>query len=381
MRRPIAFGEPFVDEEDKQSLLSIFESQWLINGPKVREFEEALSGYVGSRFACGVNSCTAGMHVAMAGTGVREGDEVIMPAFSFVANGIAVLQLNAIPRFVDVDPFTFNMDADQIESKISERTKAILVLHYAGLPADMNRILEVAERHDLAVVEDAAHALGSVCAGKKIGDFGDATVFSFGPLKMIVTAGMGGMVTTRDEGLDEKIRCLISYGMNKSAYDRQDGDRPWRYVVNELGHNFRMTDAAAAMGISQLKKIDWILAQRRRLAEVYNRGLNEVRGIEVPFTSPDFVHSYLYYVIKVDQDSYGMSRDKLALLLRGKGIGVSVHWDPPLHMHNLLRRFGYKRGDFPVAEELSNTVLSLPLHCNLTEDDVGFICSTIRSRQ
>lgn len=377
MSQQIEFGMPFIDQEDLENLNFILREKWILNGPKVREFENEFSRYIGCKYAVAVSSCTAGMHLSLSALGVREGDEVIIPAFSFVANGLAVLQVAAIPRFVDVDPLTCNIDVSATKEAISERTKAILVLHYAGLPANLDQLLELSHKYNIPIIEDAAHALGAQYRGQKIGNFGDATVFSFGPLKMITTAGMGGMITTNRQDVYEKIKVLRSYGMNKSMWDRKQDQKPWKYEVSELGHNFRMTDICASMGLSQLRKLDSFLAKRRKLAELYSNELGGIDGIAVPSEPANLKHAYLYYVIKIDRGKYGMSRDSLALYLKENGVGTSVHWDPPLHRHILYKKFTNEKR-FPNAEKLSKMVLSLPLHPKLDVEDVGLVISLIK---
>jgi len=378
MEKIIEFGQPYVDEDDKSAILKAFESKWILNGPNVRMFEELFKSYIGSDYACGVSSCTAGMHAVFCVLGIQEGDEIIVPAFSFAANGLAILQVGAIPAFVDVDDLTLNIDPNRIEAAITERTKAIVLVHYAGLSAEMNSILEIAKKYDLFVVEDAAHALGSRYKEDYVGTFGDATVFSFGPLKMLVSAGMGGMVTTNNKDIDSKLRKFISYGMDKSMWNRKKDKKPWQYNVADLGHNFRMMDVSAAMGISQLNKLDWILSKRRHISEAYNQELKGVKGLIIPFEPDDHQHAYLYYVIRIKEGESGVSRDELAQKLHQENIKISVHWDPPLHLHTLYNKYGYQCGDFPVSERAAKEVLSLPMHLELSESDVRFVSLIIR---
>jgi dTDP-4-amino-4,6-dideoxygalactose transaminase len=239
----------------------------------------------------------------------------------------------------------------------------------------MDPILEIASDYNILVVEDAAHALGSEYKGGKVGTLGDITVFSFGPIKMITT-GMGGMITTNNGDIDNKIRVLRSYGMDKSAYEREisRSSQPWRYLIKMLGHNFRMTDIAAAIGLIQLSKLEHFIEKRRNFAEILTKELKIINEIEPPIEPREFKHVYLYYVIKVKN---GL-RDKLAKYMLKKGIGVSVHWDPPLHLHNLMRKYGYKEGDFPITEKLSKEVLTLPMGPHLTFEDLEYIVNSIK---
>ncbi len=370
----IPLAKPILGDEELQKIREVFDSGWILNGPRVKEFENKFKEYIGCKHAIAVSSCTAGMDLALKALNV-EGGEVILPAFNFIAAGIAVLQNNAKPVFTDVDEKTCNIDPEKLKEKINKKTKAILLCHYAGLSANMDPILEIANDYNIPIVEDAAHALGSEYKGRKVGTLGDITVFSFGPVKMITT-GMGGMVTTDNGDIDNKIRVLRSYGMNKSAYEREvsNSSQPWNYSIKMLGHNFRMTDIAAAIGLIQLSKLDLFIEKRRNFADMLTKELKTINEIEPPIEPQEYKHAYLYYVIKIKD---GL-RNKLAKHMLKKGIGVSVHWDPPLHLHNLMRKYGYKEGDFPITEKLSKEVLTLPMGPHLTFDDIEYIVDCIK---
>lgn len=372
--KKIPLAKPLLGDDELKKIKEVFNSGWILNGPIVKEFEEKFKEYIGSKHAIAVSSCTAGMDLALKALNVK-GGEVILPAFNFIAAGIAVLQNNARPVFVDVDEKTCNIDPEKVKEKINKKTRAILVCHYAGLPADMDAILEIAEDYNIPVVEDAAHALGSEYKGKKIGTLGDITVFSFGPTKMITT-GMGGMITTDNDEINKKIRILRSYGMDKSAYERElsKSYKPWKYSIELLGHNFRMTDIAAAIGIVQLSKLDFFIEKRREYAKIYTKELKKISEIEPPIEPEGYKHVYLYYVIKVSNNL----RDELAKHLLKKGIGISVHWDPPLHLHKIMKKLGYKEGDFPISEKLSKKVLTLPNGPHLTIDDINYVINCIK---
>lgn len=371
--RKIPLGRPFFDEREQEAVRRVLATEWILNGPEVRAFEGAFRSYVGAARASGVSSCTAGMHLALSALGVGREDEVLLPAFNFIAAGLAVLQAGARPVFVEVDTATGNLDLKDLERRITDKTKAILALHYAGFPAPMAEIMAVAGARGLKVVEDAAHALGSSYGGRKIGAWGDATAFSFGPLKMICT-GMGGMVTSNDAGLIEKVNSLRSYGMDKSMWDRREALRPWSYSVGDLGHNFRMTDVAAAMGIVQMDKLESFVETRRRLVARYDEGLGGLGRFEF-FTVPrGAAVAPLYYAVK----TAGGWRDDLALFLIERGIGASVHWDPPLHLHPLFGPFGFRAGDLPCTERLAKEVISLPLHPAMTDEDADYVIGAVR---
>ncbi len=374
--RQIPLGMPFFDEQEAEAVRKIFNSPWVLDGPTVRKFEEAFKNYIGAPYAASIMNCTCGLHLALRAFGFGNGDEVILPAFNFVAAGLAVLQAQCQPVFADVDPRTGNLDPADLEKKITKKTKAIQVLHYAGNPAAMEPIQALAKKHGLKIVEDAAHALGASYAGSKIGTHGDAVSFSFGPLKMICT-GMGGMVTSKDAAFNEKIAGLRSYGMNKSMWNRREAKKPWQYAVADLGHNFRMTDFQAAMGIVQLQKLPAILARRKQIADLYDKTLRSLEGIEFFHTEAQADPVPLYYTVKIQRSDRENMRDDLALYLKDQGIGASVHWDPPLHLHPLYAAFGYREGSFPATEALTKQILSLPLAPGMSDDDAAYILEKI----
>lgn len=374
-QKKIPLGQPVFGPEEPAAVQEVFKQAWVLNGPKVREFEKQFAEAIGVPFAASVSSCTAGMHLALAAYDFPEGSEVLLPAFNFVADGLSVLQPGLRPVFVDVDPDTANIDIADLERRITPRSKAILALHYAGWPCAMDPLMHLAKKHGLKVIEDASHALGSRYNGKNIGALGDATSFSFGPLKMICT-GMGGMVTTADARLNARICSDRSYGMDKSMWNRKDSDRPWSYSVNHLGHNFRMTDYQAAMGIEQMKKLGRFIAIRRELSERYDRLLAGLGAFDFLKPEPKAEPVPLYYAAKLKDTSV---RDGLAMFLVQQGIGASVHWDPPLHVHPLYERLGYREGQFPKAEKLAKAILSLPLYPAMTVQDVDRIAETIAS--
>lgn len=373
----IPLGRPFFDQEEAEATMKIFDRQWVLDGPEVRKFEDEFKNYCGTTHAASVSNCTTGMHIALNAFGIADGDEVLMPAFNFAADGLSVIQARCKPVFVEVDPETGNLDPDDLPNRLTPKTKAILVLHYAGFPAKMDAIMAFAKKHNLKVIEDAAHALGASHQGKKIGNIGDATAFSFGPLKMICS-GMGGMVTSNDEAFNAKLISLRSYGMDKSMYNRQTSKTPWSYSVSELGHNFRMSDFQAAIGIVQLKKLERFIAVRRQWAERYTQAIKDLEYVQFfkPVDGADPVP--LYFVIKIAKKDEPDLRDKFATALKEQGIGVSVHWDPALHMHPLYSKYGYKAGDFPKTEVLARQIISLPLGPAMTADDVDYITDRIR---
>ncbi len=372
--RKIALGQPILEAEERQAIQDVVESPWILNGPQVRAFEEMFKEYTGAKFASAVSSCTAGMHLSLSAYGFKSGDEVLIPTFNFIAAGLSILQAGLKPVFVDVNKATGNLDPEDLERKITPQSKAILLLHYAGTPAHMTSISAIAEKHGLKIVQDAAHALGSSFEGVKIGNWKDATSFSFGPLKMICSAGMGGMVTSNDEVFIQKINSLRSYGMNKSAWDRKESQRPWSYQIHDLGHNFRMTDIQAAMGMVQMKKLDGFIQRRKEISERYSEFLKNESLFELMEVEDGSDAVPLYYAFRVKS---GLRND-LGMFLVENQVGASVHWDLPLHDHPLFHPFVPSGSEFPQSIELANEVLSLPLHPRLSDEDVDVVIDFIK---
>lgn len=375
-KRKIPLGRPVFNELEKEAVLKVFDSPWVLNGPKVREFEEKFKEYTGAKYASAVGSCTAGMHLSLSALGAGKDAEVLLPAFNFIADGLSVLQAGLRPVFVEVDPETGNMDPKDFEKRVSSKACAVLALHYAGFPSNMDAILRIAEKYGIKVIEDASHSAGASYGNKKIGAIGDATSFSFGPLKTLCS-GMGGMVTSNDENIIKKVNSLRSYGMDKSMWDRKDEQMPWSYSISDLGHNFRMTDFQAAMGIVQLEKLDNFLRRREKIKNIYDEALSGLGVFEFFKPVSKAKPAPLYYSVKLSPKKTGL-RNKLALHLLSQGIGASVHWDPPLHLHPLFQKEGCREGDFPATEDLSRRVISLPLHPMMTDEDVDFIVQIIK---
>jgi dTDP-4-amino-4,6-dideoxygalactose transaminase len=373
----ILLGRPLIGDEEISMVNEVLKSRWLLNGPMVERFEDDFRNKLGVPYSAAVTCCTTGMHLAFSMLNIGAGDEVLISGFNFIGAGLSILQNNARPVFVDIDPVTFNIDADRIEEKVTPRTKAIFVLHYAGMAANMDPILEIAEKHKLYVIEDAAHSLGSEYKGKKVGELGDITVFSFGPMKAMTTA-MGGMVVCKDEDNDRKVRVLRSYGMDASVRERSSAEKPWSYKVSDLGHNFRMTDVSAAIGVVQLMKLDSFISTRRELSFYLSELLEDIPGICPPVELPGYKHSFLYYVIKVEEGQFSKSRDELALYLISNGVSVSVHWDPPLHLQPLFSEYSSGEGSLPVSEAMARQVLTLPMYPGLLREDIDRIAFLIR---
>jgi dTDP-4-amino-4,6-dideoxygalactose transaminase len=375
VKREIPFFIPWVTREDKKAVLETLNSRWLTGGPKTKEFEELFANYVSVRHAVAVNSCTAALHLAMRALNIGRGDEVIVPVFTFAATANAPIFVGAKPVFADIDEKTFNISPKDIKNKITEKTKAIIVVHYGGQPCDMKEMMQIAKRHNLHVVEDCAHSLGAEYMGQKTGSIGTIGCFSFYPTKIITTLE-GGMATTNDEEIAKQIKVLREHGMTKGAFDREK-TATWYYDVVNLGYNYRLNEVQSTLGISQLKRIDEINKKRIEAAHYYTKKLKQINGIIPPYEAKDRTHVYHLYAIRVVKQKRGINRDELYKKLSNKGIGLSVHYTP-LHLLTFYKKtLGYKTGDFPIAEQISKEILSLPIYPTITKTQIDYVVKEI----
>ncbi|BAF58574.1 MAG: DegT/DnrJ/EryC1/StrS family aminotransferase [Firmicutes bacterium] len=350
----IPIAKPVLGNEEIEAVVEVLHSGRLAQGRKVEEFEEAFASYIGTRYAVAVNSGTAALHLALLAHGIGEGDEVITTPFSFIATGNAILFTGAKPVFVDIDEKTFNLDPDRLEEKITPRTKAILPVHLYGQPCVMDKIMDIAAKHNLAVIEDACQAHGAKYKGQKVGSFGTGC-FSFYPTKNMIT-GEGGMVTTNNKEIAEKLKMLRNHGQKV------------RYFHEMLGYNLRMTDLAAAIGLCQLKKLEDFNAKRRSNAQDLTEGLQDLKGIITPYILSEVKHVFHQYTIRVSE-KFGISRDTLREELIRLGINTEIYYPLPIHCQPFYRQLGYKE-HLPRAEKASREVLSLPVHPAVSGTDI-----------
>lgn len=373
----LPLAKPMIGKGELNAVKEVLKSGWLTTGPKVKEFEENMQKYLGCKKAVGLTSCTGGLHIALAALGIGPGDEVIVPAYTFAASAHVVAWLGAKPVLVDVEKDTFNIDVNVIEKAITKNTKAIMPVHFAGHACDMEKIMELAKKHSLYVIEDAAHAIGTDYKGKKIGNFGDATVFSFYVTKAITTAE-GGMIVTNNEEFGQKLRRYAYFGVDKDAFNRYTDKGTWYYEIIDLGYKYNMDNIQGAMGVEQLKKIDKFIAKRRKFAKLYKKLFKGVAEIITPTEKKYTEHPYHLYPILLDIDKAGISREDFINKLREYNIGTSVHFIP-LHLHPYYQKtYGYKRGDFPVAEYLFDREISLPLWPGMKKEDVKYVVEAIK---
>lgn len=372
----VPFCIPWTDRHEIEQVTEAVRSGWLTTGPKVALFEERIRRMVRARHAVAVNSCTAALHLSLVAAGVGRGDEVITSPYTFAATGEAILYLGARPVLADIDPGTLNIHPDAVAAAVTRRSRAIIPVHIAGLPCDMKALIDLACRRRLTVIDDAAHALGASVNGRPIGSLSDLTCFSFYATKNLTT-GEGGMVTTDDKELAARVRRLSLHGLSHDAWKRYTRAGSWRYDVVEVGFKYNMTDVAAGLGLAQARKFSSMQARRRRLARRYSALLEDCDAFDLPVEPRGFVHAWHLYILRLRPGVLRVGRDRVIDLMKGKGIGTSVHF-LPLHLHSFYRRtFGYRPGDFPHTERESARAISLPLYPGLARAAQNRVIGTL----
>ena len=372
----LPFHRALIEEAEIDAVVEVLQSGWLTTGRRAKEFESAFARFICAAHAVAVNSCTAALHLALASVGISEGDEVILPTMTFSSTSQVALYFKAKPVLVDSQRDSFHLDPEQIEQAITPRTRAILPVHYAGIPCDMDPILDVARRHGLKVIEDAAHALPTRYNGRLVGTFGDITCFSFYATKT-VTTGEGGMLLTNDLEYADRARMLSSHGISRDAWKRYSAEGTWRYEILDLGYKYNMTDLAAALGIVQLAKCEAMCERRAALAERYTRALASIDAFDPLYVPNDIQHAWHLYVVKVNPSALRIDRDRVIQELKLRGIGTSVHYIP-LHLHPLYQNhLGYRSGQFPNAERHFERAISLPIYPNMTAEEADRVITAL----
>lgn len=371
----LPYGRQSIDEADIQAVVDTLRSDWLTTGPKVAEFEDAVAAWVGSKHAVSFSSGTAALHGAAFAAGLKSGDEAITTPLTFAATANCVLYQGATPVFADVRPDTLNLDPVQSATRVTPRTKAILPVDYAGHPADLDSILELAEHHGLVVIEDACHAFGAEYRGRRVGSIAHMTVFSFHPVKHLTT-GEGGMVVTDNPAFAETLRRFRNHGITSGARERQrDGQSHYEMVL--LGFNYRLTDIASALGLQQLTKLAQTLSRRRQIAARYTAAFRPLPGVVLPQVSGDVNPAWHLYPVRLELEKLSKTRDQVLRALRAENIGANVHYIP-VHLHRYYReRFGYRGGEFPVAENAHQRLLSLPMFHAMSDHDVDDVMRAV----
>ncbi len=372
----IPFHKTYITDEEINEVVDSIKSGWITMGPKTVKFEEEFKNYVGTKHSIAVNSCTAALHLALKAINLKQEDEVIIPNMTFTATGEVVCYFNAKPVIIDIDKDTHNMDVSKIEKAITKKTRAIIPVHYAGQPCDMDEILNIAKKYNLNVIEDAAHSLPAWYKNKKIGTIGDMTCFSFYATKTLAT-GEGGMITTENNEWAENMKMMRLHGISKDAWKRYTGEGSWYYEVVEAGYKYNLTDIQSALGVAQLKKVEWMWEKRKNIAEKYTDAFNKSELITPPFVKSNRISAWHLYVIKLNLEALSIDRAKFIEEIKTKGIGTSVHFIP-LHKHPFYKNtFGYKSEDFPASEWIYERVISLPIYPGMTDEEVNRVIEAV----
>ena len=374
----LVFASPFIGEQELDEVLKTLRSGWLGSGPKVSEFESAFKKYKNADHAVALNSCTAALHLSMLVAGISPGDEVITTPLTFCATVNAILHAGGVPVLADIDYRTMNIDPVEIRKKISKRTKALVPVHFAGLPCDMTSIMEIATEYNLKVIEDCAHAIESEYQGKKVGTIGDFGCFSFYVTKNIVT-GEGGMVLARKAEDVSRLKILGLHGMSKDAWNRFGNDGFRHYQVVECGFEYNMMDLQASIGIHQLERVGSCWQRREEIWERYMLELSDL-PLELPIIpGKDIKHGYHLFTVQIDQAKCGMQRDEFINAMSAHNIGVGVHY-LSIPEHQLYKeRFGWKPEDYPNATKVGRSTVSIPITAKLSDRDVDDVVAAVRA--
>lgn len=369
----LPYGIHSIDEEGINEVVSVLKSEWLTTGPKVAEFEKNLAHYAGAKHATAVNSGTSALDIAVQSLKLPPGSEIITTPFTFAATANCALYNNCIPVFADIDQKTYNISPEEIEKKITEKTKAIIYVDYAGQPCDIDEILEIAKKHNLYTIEDACHALGARYKGNMVGSQADVSIFSFHPVKHITT-GEGGALTTNSKEMDDMFKMLRNHGMDKSAMERFGKNAGYLYDIKMLGRNYRITDIQCALGVSQLKKIESFVSRRNEIAKIYNEEFSGIDEITTPFVKDDVRHAFHLYTILLDRK---INRDDFFSKMRSLNIGVNVHYIPT-YKFTTYQKFNINQKSFPVTEDIFSRIISLPLFPKMTTDDITDVVEAVK---
>ncbi len=357
----VPIAKPVIGEEEIDNVVEVLKSGMIAQGPKVSEFEKKFSTWVDAEYGIATNSGTSALHVALLSCGIGSGDEVITTPFTFIASGNSIVYTGAKPVFADIDLNTYTLDPESIESLITDKTKAIMPVHLYGQSADMDAICDIANDHDLKVIEDAAQAHGTTFNDKKVGSIGDMACFSFYPTKNMTTSE-GGMITTNNEHFVEEAHIFRAHGSRV------------KYHHDDIGYNFRMTDISAAIGIAQLDRIDQFNNKRIENADYLNKYLKDIDGVIIPYARSNSTHVYHQYTIRVEKGK----RDNWIEILTDNGIGTGVHYPIPLYNQPIYQKLGYT-GNCPNAETAANGVISLPVHPSLTNEDLDLVIDAVKT--
>jgi len=372
----LPFHRPSIEEGEIQEVAQVLRSGWLTTGPRVKQFEDGFASYVGAPHAVAVNSGTAALHVALSAIRLKPDDEVLVPTMTFTATAEAVLYFGARPVMVDCRPDTFNLDEQALDERVNARTKAIIPVHMAGHPCEMDTILAIAQKYDLKIIEDAAHTPPAKYNGQKIGAISDITAFSFYANKTLTT-GEGGMATTANPDYADRMRMMSLHGISRDAWKRYTSEGSWYYEVAETGFKYNLTDIAAAIGIHQLKKADDLHRSRVDIANRYTEAFSRLDLVRAPVVQPNVQHAWCLYILLLNLEMLNINRSQFIEELKARNIGSSVHFIP-LHLHPYYRdTFGHRKGDFPNAEWVYERCISLPFFPDMSDQDVADVIEAV----
>lgn len=371
----LPYARQWIDEDDVQMVARILRGDYLTTGSTLQDFEQAIAAYVGSTYAVAFSSGTAALHGAVFAAGIQPGDEVITTPLTFVASSNCVLYQGGKPIFADVHSDTYTIDPEEIVKNITPRTKAIIPVDYTGQPASLEAILSVARTHGLVVIEDAAHALGATYKGQRIGSISDMTMFSFHPVKHITT-GEGGVITTNDKAYYERLLLFRSHGITRDEAQLTQYDGPWYYEMHALGYNYRLTDVQAALGLSQLKKLESFIERRKQIVSLYNHAFRERDDLILPTQRPHGESSWHLYVLRLRLERLTATRREIFEALLKENIGVNVHYIP-VYYHPYYQKLGYTKGLCPRAEAIYESIITLPLFPQMNDEDVQDVIEAV----
>lgn len=377
MQKFIPFAQPLFGREEISEIGKALESGWVTLGPRTKQFEEEFANYVDSKYAIALSSCTAGLLLALLAGDIGKGDEVITTILTFAATANPIVQVGAKPVFIDIDPQTLNIDIEKIEQNITNKTKALMIMHYGGQAVEMDKIKKLAKKYKLLIIEDAATAVGTEFKGKRVGSIGDMTVFSFHAIKNMST-GDGGMLTTNSKKFADKVSLLRLHGMSKDAWKRHSASGSWRYDVSTPGYKYNMTDIQAAIGIHQLRKLDKFIKIRQSYAKVYDNIFSKIDEIQIPHLIENSRHARNLYTIQIDFSNLKIQRDEFIEELKKMNIGANVYYMPLFELSFYRKKFNLKEKSFPEAYEAFRKMVTLPLYPKLSKQEINYIASSVK---
>lgn len=367
----IPYGRQSINEQDIEAVVNVLKSDYLTTGPKIAEFERKVADYTGAKYAVAIANGTAALHAACYAAGIDEGDEVITTPITFAASSNCVLYCGGTPVFADINPETYNISPEDIERKITPKTKAIIAVHFTGQPCEMEQIHVIAHKYNLIVIEDGAHALGAEYQGKRVGTLSDMTTFSFHPVKHITT-GEGGMILTDNPELYQRLKLFRTHGITREEELLTKNDGPWYYEQLDLGYNYRITDIQCALGVSQMDRLPEFLEKRKQIAKRYNEAFAANEQIQLPYQKEGCDNAWHLYVIRIKNGK----RKEIFEKLRAAGIGVNVHYIP-VYQHPYYRTHGYAEVTCPNAEEYYKECISLPMYPDLKEEEQEYVIEKV----